>query len=1018
MSQNQNQNQQNSTHSIRQNRHNLTHFPKCTSCVSCRECKQIRKPKIKNSATKISKNNSKLLYFDFAGPLITANNHEKYIAVLYSADGLFFCDALTDRTDTEFLDFFHTARQELDIEPFPFTIHCDREGLTRSILLNRYLAENGGKWQLGVSRRSNSNSVIENRVRLVSEAVATFLRSSGVPHKFWADAIRTFSVHWNSEHKSHDTLINKVDKSIPYGLLGHACLPQEMRGSKQSTRLHPRGTPVAFLGYDLQSSGGIWVAMRSGSGYKRLNIFERDVIWEDKYAFTITTANLKRIRKFEGDIIEGSSINDIDASTLSCGGEDDAILVNSDEDNDSINSDSDKSDVSSQISPPSPTIKTRSQRQKESSKSAQSQSIPKQNVKRKRHPKFIPKQKSPILNPTVIDTYTTNYNRIARACKSLFSKDFRRSIKGSKLRHKVMASWLSSTKVTKEDLEFAAEEALKQDRKKFDGKFKFEAMALIVSTRRALRDGAPSGTEAEKFEWRGSVKDEVGGLIAEGVLRPCKISEVGPNDELLPSILILAVKSDGRHKARLVAAGNHSKFDTRATTYSSVVGRESWLPIMITMLKQGYSLTQIDVSQAFLQTDKADDDPDRPRTFLRGTFGLPDGDPENPDCQDVYEVLKSIYGLKSASAAWKTTLVKFLRTKGWRASRYDDSIYVKNDMVLLLYVDDLLYLGPDKAIRQEISDLKRRFRCQEEQTLSEDQDLLFLGHKLSLSKIEDGKRRFEICQQDYIEEAAKKLNVEAASKPKLNPDLFDTEYLAQGKPLSSKGQTELRSFIGTMSYAATGTRADVLSATSILAEGQSSGTERHLEGAKHLLRFMVTQPRKLSYVVPIVDSPVMPSSFELDAYFDSNYALRSRTGLILYINGAPVLFKSKKQATTSLSTAEAELVAATLAGREVMGLRNLLQDVFGSDRFSLNMYGDNLASVLIANQQANVRKVRHLSIDRLYIRELTENHNLLVHWVPTDRNPSDFLTKILGHIKLKQLWEAAFDEDLRGARLN
>ena len=53
---------------------------------------------------------------------------------------------------------------------------------------------------------------------------------------------------------------------------------------------------------------------------------------------------------------------------------------------------------------------------------------------------------------------------------------------------------------------------------------------------------------------------------------------------------------------------------------------------------------------------------------------------------------------------------------------------------------------------------------------------------------------------------------------------------------------------------------------------------------------------------------------------------RSHTGYILMINGGPISWKSRQQDNVSLSTSEAEFVAASLAGQEAIYLRETLTD--------------------------------------------------------------------------------------------
>ena len=58
-------------------------------------------------------------------------------------------------------------------------------------------------------------------------------------------------------------------------------------------------------------------------------------------------------------------------------------------------------------------------------------------------------------------------------------------------------------------------------------------------------------------------------------------------------------------------------------------------------------------------------------------------------------------------------------------------------------------------------------------------------------------------------------------------------------------------------------------------------------------------------------------------------------------NKAPIMWKSKMQKTTALSTAEAEYYAASTAGSEVLCLRKLLERLDFAQASSTPVYEDN-----------------------------------------------------------------------------
>ena len=65
---------------------------------------------------------------------------------------------------------------------------------------------------------------------------------------------------------------------------------------------------------------------------------------------------------------------------------------------------------------------------------------------------------------------------------------------------------------------------------------------------------------------------------------------------------------------------------------------------------------------------------------------------------------KALYGLKEAPRTWYSRIDSFLSSLGFTKSKADSNLYYKADddgiMILLLSVDDLLFIGEDKPINE------------------------------------------------------------------------------------------------------------------------------------------------------------------------------------------------------------------------------------------------------------------------------------------------------------------------------
>ena len=79
----------------------------------------------------------------------------------------------------------------------------------------------------------------------------------------------------------------------------------------------------------------------------------------------------------------------------------------------------------------------------------------------------------------------------------------------------------------------------------------------------------------------------------------------------------------------------------------------------------------------------------------------------------------------------------------------------------------------------------------------------------------------------------------------------------------------------------------------------------------------------------------------------------------MFIGDTLCYWGSRRQRRIVLSTAEAELVAAPQAAKELQGTFNFLSDVFPGVKLRRLMRGDNVAANLLGSAQASLRKVCH-----------------------------------------------------------
>ena len=101
---------------------------------------------------------------------------------------------------------------------------------------------------------------------------------------------------------------------------------------------------------------------------------------------------------------------------------------------------------------------------------------------------------------------------------------------------------------------------------------------------------------------------------------------------------------------------------------------------------------------------------------------------------------------------------------------------------------------------------------------------------------------------------------------------------------------------------------------------------------------------------------------------------------------------SKLQPTVSVSTCEAEYIAAAAAIKEGLWLRTLFGD-FGVIISPLQLFGDNQGALkLLSNPLSNVRS-KHIDIAHHFARERVMRREVSINYISTDSMVADILTK-------------------------
>ena len=487
----------------------------------------------------------------------------------------------------------------------------------------------------------------------------------------------------------------------------------------------------------------------------------------------------------------------------------------------------------------------------------------------------------------------------------------------------------------------------------------------------------------DKLTWERAMEAEMKSLQTNKVW---ELVELPLNKKVIGSKWIFKRKmnADGtleRYKARLVAQGCTKIFGLDyEETFSPVVRFESirCLPAMATQHK--LCLHQMDVSTAFLHGELSEE------VYLKQPEGFVESGKENLVCR----LKHSIYGLKQSPRCWNHTLDSKLKEMGFEQTASDSCLYVhanseREMFVVAVYVDDIILGGKNESIL-----------CQVKQELSTKFDMKDLGplhHFLGVTVIQDQlSESIWIGQRTYTEKVLHRFDMHN-SKPVgslVNPDV---KLSACENPDDVCDQKLYQAVVWSLLYLSTKTRPDIAFAVSITARFCASPTKEHWTAVKRILRYLNgTQQFGLLYKANT------SSESEITGFSDSDWAgdegdRKSTSGYVFLLGGDAVSWKSTKQTTVALSTAEAEYIALSSASQEAIWLQQLISDLSKKALHKMIIYEDNQSTICLAKNQAVHGRTKHIDIKYHFIRDLVEAGKIELVYCTTENMVADIFTK-------------------------
>lgn len=205
-------------------------------------------------------------------------------------------------------------------------------------------------------------------------------------------------------------------------------------------------------------------------------------------------------------------------------------------------------------------------------------------------------------------------------------------------------------------------------------------------------------------------------------------------------------------------------------------------------------------------------------------------------------------------------------------------------------------------------------------------------------------------------------------------------------------ETFFKQIIRSLMYL-TVTRPDLMFTVSLISRFIANPSEMHFQATKRALR----------YIRGTMDYGIMykkKGNEDLLAFTDSDYAgdiedRKSTSGYVFVMSNGAVAWLSIKQPIVTLSTTEAEFVAATACAYQAIWMRRILKELGHTQMGSIVVNCDNNSAIKLSKNPVLHGRSKHIDLRFHFLRDLTKDGVVELVYCGTQEQIAYLMTKPL-----------------------
>lgn len=526
-----------------------------------------------------------------------------------------------------------------------------------------------------------------------------------------------------------------------------------------------------------------------------------------------------------------------------------------------------------------------------------------------------------------------------------------------------------------------------------------EEVELVMAAASGDAEGIkPTYAEAKRRpdwpHWQEATKAEINALIAN---KTWHLVERPTDANVVDCKWVLCVKKNtageiDKYKAHLVARGFTQVYGVDKT-FAPVAKLSSFCLLLALAARNDWTAESFDFNSAYLNSNLEED------VYMEQPpdFELADRK------KYVLKLDKALYGLKQGGRKWYEALHAALVDIGFTCAEADHGVFYKHedDKVILLavHVDDCLITGNSKPfVAQNRDRIRAVYRLTDLGPVS-----WLLGIKITRDL---EAHTIALSQHSYIEAILTRFNfddLKPVSTPMApNVHLSKSQSPESAADIARMHRVPYKEAVGSLMYAAMGTRPDIAFTVSTLAQFSQNPGWTHWEAVKRVFRYLLgTKTLCLIYG---------GEQRGLEGFVDADGATqehrRAITGYVFLVDGGAVSWALKKQELVTLSTAESEYVAATHAAKEALWLRRLIGELLAPFEDPTPLNSNSQSAIALTKDGLYHARTKHIDVRYHFIRYCIEASSIRLLYCPTGEMTADILTKALPSTKVKHFASA------------